>query len=190
MGTGYVATTIEAIAGCANVSPETVYSIFENKRSLLSELVDIAISGGDGALPVLEQAWVQEMREEPDPSRRLQILTSNGRSILERRAAIDDVVRSAAAANPAIAALWERGKAQRFAGQRELLRIVVGATGFREGMDFETACDVLFALGSPEVYRLLVVDRGWSGSTFERWYGEALARLLLEPGSAILPTAG
>jgi hypothetical protein len=35
-------------------------------------------------------------------------------------------------------------------------------------MDLETAADIMYAVGSPETYRLLVVDRGWSGSRFER----------------------
>jgi hypothetical protein len=47
-------------------------------------------------------------------------------------------------------------------------------------MGFETAADILYALGSPETYRLLVVDRGWSASRFEHWYGETLACLLLD----------
>lgn len=179
---GYVATTVDSIAARANVSPETVYATFRSKRSLLSELVDVAIAGDDDAPPILQQAWVQEMREEPDPHRRLRILARNGRSILERRAAIDEVVRGAAAADQDIAALWARGKAQRLAGQRELLRIVAGATGLREGVDLESAADILFAIGSSETYRLLAVDRGWSGSRFELWYAETLERLLLEPG--------
>ena len=115
---GYVATTIDAIAERANVAPETVYAVFGTKRSLLAELVDVSIAGDDEAPPILEQPWVQEMRDEPDPRRRLRMLASKGRSILERRAAVDEVVRGAAAADPEIAALWERGKAQRYAGQR------------------------------------------------------------------------
>jgi hypothetical protein len=47
-------------------------------------------------------------------------------------------------------------------------------------VDLETAADILYALGSPETYRLLVVDRGWSASQFERWYGQTLERLLLD----------
>ena len=90
-------------------------------------------------------------------------------------------MHGAAAADPEIAALWERGRAQRFAGQRALLRIVVGAADLRTNLDLETAADILFAIGSPEVYRLLVVDRGWSGAQFEHWYGDALERLLLDP---------
>jgi hypothetical protein len=49
-----------------------------------------------------------------------------------------------------------------------------------------TAADVLYAIGSPETYRLLVVDRGWSGARFERWYGETLTRLLFEHLSGTL----
>ena len=178
---GYVATTIDVIAARATVSPETVFSIFGSKRSLLSELVDVSIAGDEEAPPILEQPWVQEMRDELDPRRRLRILASNGRAILERRAAVDEVVRGAAAADPDIAVLWERGKAQRFAGQCKLLRIAMGEPGPHERMGFETAVDILYSLGSPETYRLLVVDRAWSGPRFEQWYGETLERLFLDP---------
>ena len=178
---GYVATTIDAIAERADVSPETVYSTFGNKRSLLSELVDVSIAGDMNATPILERDWVQGLRDEPDPHRRLAILTSHGSAILARRSAIDEVVRGAASADPEMAALRDLGKAQRRAGQRELLRIVVGARGLREGMDLETAADILYAIGSPETYRLLVVDRGWSDSRFARWYDKTAGRLILEP---------
>jgi AcrR family transcriptional regulator len=177
---GYVATTIDAIAASATVSAETVFSTFGSKRSILTELVDLSISGGEGAPPILDQAWVQEMREEADLRRRLKILAANGRSILERRSALDEVVRGAAAAEPEMATLWERGKVQRFAGQRALLQIALGTSGLRDGLDLETAAETVFTIGSPEVYRLLTVDRGWSGSRFEDWYADTLARLLLD----------
>lgn len=177
---GYVGTTIDAIAERADVSPETVYSTFGSKRALLAELVDVAIAGDADAPPVFDQDWVRQLREEPDAHRRLAILAHNGRSILERRADIDEVVRGAASAEPALAALRDRGKAERFAGQRELLRIVIGgAGGLRPGLDFDAAADVLYAIGSPEMYRLLVADRGWSGAQFESWYAETLERVLL-----------
>lgn len=175
---GYVATTIDAIAERAEVSPETVYSAFGNKRSLLSELIDVSIAGGESAPPVLEQDWVKEIREEPDVHRRVRILAARGSAILERRAGIDEVVRGAASADPEIAALRDLGTAQRFAGQRELLRIVVGADSLRESLDLAAATDILYAVGSPETYHLLVADRGWSRARFEQWYGDTLDRLL------------
>ena len=179
---GYTSATIQAIAERADVSPEMVYASFGNKRSLLSQLVDISLAGDDASTPVLEQAWVHELRGEPEVRRRVRMLARQGRAILERRAAIDEVMRGAASADPEIAALWELGKEQRLAGQRELLRIVVGASALSEGLDMEAATDILYAVGSPETYRLLVVDRGWSGDRFEAWYGETLERLLIGSG--------
>lgn len=176
---GYAVTTIDQIAARAEVSPETVYAAFKNKRSILSRLIDVSIAGDDAPVPILERSWVQEMREEPDPRQRLRILAKNGRLMLERWTPIYEVLRGAAAADPEIASLWELNKRRRFEGQRALLRILTERSHLREGLSPTVATDVLFAMGSPETYRLLVTDRGWSADRFERWYFDALARLLL-----------
>lgn len=178
---GYVATTMESIAARAGVSPETVYGTFKNKRTLLSNLIDVSMAGDDAPVPILDRSWVQDLRDEPDTRRRLQILARNGRLILERVAPIHDVLRGAAAADPGIASLWELNKSQRFAGQSELIRILAEHDGLRDGLTMRMAADIVFAIGSPETYRLLVVDRRWSADRFERWYGDTLARLLLAP---------
>ena len=177
---GYVATTMESIAMRARTSPATVYTAFTNKRSLLSALVDVSIAGDDAPVPILDRPWVHQLRDEPDLHRRIAILARNGRLILERRAPVDEVVRAAAASDPDIAALWRAGNAQRLTGQRALLRLVAGEGGLREGLSHAEAVDTLYALGSPETYRLLTVDRGWSPVRFERWYADTMARLLFE----------
>ncbi len=178
---GYVATTIGAIAEHADVSPETVYATFGNKRTVLAELVDISIAGDADGPPVMEQAAVQALRDEPDQRVRLRMLAALGRSILERRSDVDSVVTGAAASDPDIATLRDRGRSERFAGQRELLRMVVGDGRLRSGLDLETGSAILYAIGSPETYQSLTVDRGWSADRFERWYSETLERLLFEP---------
>jgi AcrR family transcriptional regulator len=177
---GYAATTIDAIAVDAGVSSETVYATFRNKRSILSALIDVTIAGDDAPVPILERAWVREMRAAPDPWNRLRILARNGRLILERTAPIYEVLRGAATADPRMASLWEATRAQRLAGQRDLLRIVVGDRALRENVSAKIATDIAYAIGSPETYRLLTVDRGWSADRFERWYADALGRLLLD----------
>jgi AcrR family transcriptional regulator len=176
---GYAATSVAAIASRAGVSAETVYAAFKNKRSVLSELLDVSIVGDDASVPLLERAWVEEMRAEPDPERRLGILAKNGRLILARIAPIYDVLRSAADVDPEIATLLERYKAQRFEGQRILLGILIHGAKVRPGLTKSAAADILFTVGSPETYSSLVRDRGWSPAQFERWYKDSLARLLL-----------
>jgi AcrR family transcriptional regulator len=177
---GFVTTTIQAIADRAGVSPETVYATFRNKRSLLSSVIDVSVVGDDAPVPLLERAWVQEIRDEPDPRRKLRILARNGTLILERVTPIYEVLRGAAAADPQIASLWELHKSQRFAGQRELARIVGAGRSLRKGLSADVAADTLFAIGSPETYRLLTVDRGWHADRFERWYADTLTHLLLD----------
>jgi len=175
---GYASTSIEAIAARAGVSPETVYAVFKSKRALLRELIDVSIAGDDAPVPVLDRSWVQQMRHEKGITRRLEILARNGRLILERLAPIYDVLRGAAAADRDLVGLSERYKTQRLAGQTELVRILTAGRPLRKGLTQASAADMLFAIGSPETYSLLVRDCGWSPDLFERWYAETLRRLL------------
>jgi hypothetical protein len=41
--------------------------------------------------------------------------------------------------------------------------------GLRAGLLARAAADIVHALVSPELYRLLVVDRGWSQVRYETW---------------------
>lgn len=176
---GYVGTTVDAIARGAGVAPETVYSIFGTKRALLAALVDVTIVGDDEPVPVLERAWVRELRDEPDPRRRLAMLARAGTAILTRIAPIHGVLVGAAAADVEAAAILRRYTQQRLEGQRALLRFAVPAASLRAGLSMRTAADTVFTIGSPETYRSLVVERGWSSGRFEEWYADALTRLLL-----------
>jgi TetR/AcrR family transcriptional regulator, regulator of autoinduction and epiphytic fitness len=171
---GYVATTVAAIAKRAEVSAATVYQTFGNKRSVLARLVDVSIAGDEAPIPLADRPWVRALREEADLRQRIRILARNGTVILERRAPIDAVVAAAAATDPEIATLWRQMREERHAGQARLLTLVAGEARLRRG-----AADVLYAIGSPETYRSLVEDRGWSPARFERWYAEAIERLLL-----------
>jgi AcrR family transcriptional regulator len=171
---GYVSTTMQAIAERAGISPATVYATFVTKRAILSALVDVSIAGDDAPVAILDRPWVGELRGEPDPERRIGLLAHHGRLMLERRAPIDEVLRAAAAADPEIAAMWERTKAQRFIGQKVLLGMAAGPAVRLTG----EAVDAIYAIGSPETYGLLVRDRGWSPARFEKWYAKSIAGLI------------
>jgi AcrR family transcriptional regulator len=155
---GYAAATIEAVAERAEVSPETVYSVVRQQArgALRPDRRDDR--GDDAPVPILERPWIDAMRTEPDPRRRLRILARNGRLMLDRWADVAVVLASAAAADPKIAELWERNKEQRLTGQRVLLhnrdrRRDSGGMGSLA----RRRPTSLFAVGSPEVYRTLVV---------------------------------
>lgn len=168
---GYAATTVDAIAARAAVSPKTVYAVFGTKRAVLSGVLDSAIAGDDRAVPIIERDWVRSMRDAPDPRERLAILAREGAAILGRRSEMDDIIGRAAAADPELSDFAAGSRAQRRDGQAALLRIALG-----DDVD-EAAIDTLFAVGSPEVYRLLVTARGWSHDRFVAWYTDTVRRL-------------
>lgn len=185
---GYVATSIVAIARSAGVAPETVYASFRNKRGVLEALVGRAIAGDDEPVALLERPWVASLAAEPDRDRRIRILAREGAAILARRAAIDEMVAQAAGADAAAAELLETGRRERWAGQRQLLELVLGPRSGARDLDLDRAADGLFAIGSPEVYRLLVAGRGWTHAEFEAWYASAIRSLVV--GGSGLPRGG
>ena len=68
---------------------------------------------------------------------------------------------------------------QRYA---DLLRVVeaVAAIGdLREGLDVERATDMMWSVGSAEVYAQLTTDRGWTMDEYEGWLRDTLAAMLL-----------
>src|SRR5260370_25856660 len=76
---GYVAATIEAIAGEAGVAVPTVYLAFGTKRALLAELIDIAAVGDEEPVAVLERPWVDQLPHHPDPPGQLHPRGPGGR---------------------------------------------------------------------------------------------------------------
>jgi hypothetical protein len=69
-----------------------------------------------------------------------------------------------------------------YSGWRTLRRVVelVAATGdLRADLDVDHATDILWTVGSPEVYLQLTVDRGWTHAAYHDWLRRTLSLLLL-----------
>src|SRR6476620_3704523 len=66
---GFGGTTISEVAKAADVSPESVYAIFGNKRELLRAAVETAAAGDDSGAGVVRESWLERVRAEPDQRR-------------------------------------------------------------------------------------------------------------------------
>src|SRR6266496_4226329 len=132
---GYVATTIEAIASQAGVAVPTVYLAFGTKRALLVELLDIAAVGDDEPVAVLERPWVDQLRHDPDPQGQLRRWVHGSRHILARVAALWEVARNAAGADPDIAAEVRRYKTLTMQAQRYFVTVLATNGGLLDGLD-------------------------------------------------------
>ncbi len=120
------------------------------------------------------------MLREPDPSRQLALHAANIRRIHERTTDLFEIVRGAATAEPEIAAL------RRELGEAKLRDDQLVAESLAEksalgGVTLEHSRDLLWALGSAELYRLFVVERGWQPAQYEQWLAAAWIHDLLGP---------
>lgn len=175
---GYVGTSVAEIADAAGVALKTVYAVFGTKAEVLRGLWNLRMRGDDEPVPMAERPWFREIVEEPDPRQRLALVAHNARIVRERTGELMEIVRQAAPADEQIAALWERF-------QREFYE--VGMRGVTETLERDgvlaaeltSATDILWTLNHPDVYLLLVRQRGWSPEAYERWLADALCTQLL-----------
>jgi hypothetical protein len=68
---------------------------------------------------------------------------------------------------------------KRYQGQGQIARALAQAGKLRPELKGRDAADIIHALMSPEVYRLVVVDRGWKPERYEQWLRATLIEQLL-----------
>ena len=173
---GYAATTLEAIAEMADVSPKTLGAVFGSKRALLAEVVNPDAFG--------TQVWqlIEEVRATEDPARRLALVAQITRRAYEPLANELELLRTASAVAPELADLASLVEARRRENQARLMASLHEQGVLRPGLSLEEAADILWALTSFDLYRMLVVKQRWEPARYERWLAQLLIRQMLEPG--------
>jgi AcrR family transcriptional regulator len=178
---GYAATTIEAISDLSDVPPATVYRLFASKRGILRALLDVSIVGDDEAVPLADRSPVRSVVADPDPRNQLAGFVGVAAQVNSRTAPIYRILVSAASSDADAAALLDEQTRQRQEGQVLIARSLARAGALRPDLRERDAADVIHALMSPELYRLLVIDRGWPPDRYARWLTAILIDQLLSP---------
>ncbi len=179
---GYAATTMSAVAAEAGVALKTVYLAFDTKAGLLRALWHLLLRGDGGDVPMTDRPWFRSLLAEPDPGERLRLLAATGVRVKSRAGALMEVIRTAAPADPEIGALWDRIQSG-FHGL--IARAVEGLAEdghLRDGLDAGAAADLLWTYHHPDLWRALVVTRGWSPDRYRSWLVEATCREILGRG--------
>jgi AcrR family transcriptional regulator len=175
---GYAATTIEAISEHSDVPSATVYRLFSSKLGILKALLDTSIAGDDQSLAVQERPDVASLFNEPDPHKLLAGFAGITMAINQRTNDGYRVLASAAGSDPAAAELLNEIQQQRDRGQGRIARSLARARALRPGLRERDAADLIHALMSPEVYRLLVGDRRWTPERYQQWLASTLTQQL------------
>jgi TetR/AcrR family transcriptional regulator, regulator of autoinduction and epiphytic fitness len=176
---GYADTTMERVAEEAKVAVQTVYYTFGTKGQLLCEAMEFAAAGTHDPEPVHQREWMMEALREQSASRSLALAIEHGTEIYERASPLWPAVNAAAVIDDAVAVYWEGVTAGRRAGMRQLIAHLDGIGGLRDGLDDETATDIIFALNSHATFQALVVESGWTIPAFNRWLYSTLTHQLL-----------
>jgi TetR/AcrR family transcriptional regulator, regulator of autoinduction and epiphytic fitness len=178
---GYAATTIEAVSELSDVPPATVYRLFGSKLGILRALLDVSVAGDDEAVAVTDRQPVREIAADPDPRRQLAGFAGISCGIMSRTEPLYRILVSAAGSDPEAAGLLADRTRQRQEGQGQIAGLLAKAGALRPGLSESQAADIIHALMSPEVYRLLVSDRSWSPDRYRQWLTETLTEQLVRP---------
>jgi AcrR family transcriptional regulator len=175
---GYVATTIEAIAREAAVAHATVYQAFRTKQAILARILDQTIAGDAGPAALLDRDWVKQAGQHPDRRQRLALVIQHASHVAARTAPIKEVMRDAAAADPAVRQLLREDDQRRYITQQALVDLVIGGDSLRAGCDRDHAAATFFAMVNSHCYQLLARHLGWSPADWQQWLTSVLDREL------------
>lgn len=178
---GWAKTTIAAIAREAGVSSETVYSVFANKRTLIQKLIVEAARRDAPDTMLVEQTGPKAIFAAADPADQIRRFAHDVTDVLSNVAPLMAVVRTAAASEPELAALY----AQLQTGRRQNLAVFVSALarngGLREGLESDAATATVWRLASPEMFTLVTEAEALEKQNYAEWLRQSLELLLL-PG--------
>lgn len=176
---GYGTTSIRQIAGAAQVAPDTVYATFGNKARLLTALLDIRLAPG-GQTSILDRPQMQAIREEREPRQLLRLFARDYAAMSARVRPVSEVLRTAKAVEPEMAAVREEMEAHRFEYMQTIVQWLAQRAKLR--VPVSRAAQIVWALASPDVRRMLCDVQGWTTDEYANWLEDTLTTTLLAAG--------
>lgn len=174
---GYGATSIRAVADRAGVAADTVYAVFGTKARLLTALVDARLGGDTGVANLLDRPEAVAIRDERDQRRQIHRFARFVASLVEAAGPVYEILRTASAAGPDMAALHAEMDGYRLRNMRQVAVYLAARGPLR--VDVERAGEVIWVLASPDVSRMLRHGRRWSREQHAGWLEDVLTRALL-----------
>lgn len=171
---GFDKVTINRIAQVAQVSTPTVYALFKSKRGVLQALIDEALP------PSQFSSLVEGSMNEKSPKKRLGLTAKLARQMYDAEKSLMDILRSASVVSSEFKELEQERELRRYERQADFVKMMKKDKSLANGLTLEKARDILWTLTGRDLYRMLVVERGWSSEEYEKWLAGMLIRSLLE----------
>ena len=156
---GYAATTVESIATAAGVSAATIYKTYGGKAGLVRDLCAHALAG---AGPVPAEQRSDALRDADDSHTVIEGWGALVAEVSPRVSPLLLLLRTAAETDPDAAALYAELDQARLDRMADNAHHLARRARLRSGVTPDRARDVLWLCSSPELYELLVQQRGWT----------------------------
>jgi len=177
---GYATTTIAQVARAAGVSPETVQKGFGTKAALAKAVYDVTLVGDDQPVPLRERPEFQAVVAEADPVRKLAAYAVVGRTLWERLGPLIGVLmQGAQAGEPDLVAFVATIRRESYLGASGLVADLAARGALRPDLSVEQARDELWLLIQPEMFLLLIGERGWTLDAVQAWFTRTASAALL-----------
>jgi AcrR family transcriptional regulator len=164
--------TISEIASLAGVSAPTLYALFQSKAGVLKAVVERSFFNPR----YVEIA--QRAEKARDPEEILRITASISRVILDTERNEIGLMRGLSVLSPELGAVEAELEAVRFTLQAERAKRLVELVPAARRLGLNRVRDILWMYTGRDVYRMLVLERGWSSDEYESWLAETLISAL------------
>jgi len=164
------------VAARAEVAVETVYAHFGSKPDLLRAVLDAAVVGDTGQIPLAERPEFLALATG-SPADRAAAAARLSAVVQPRVAPLYRALRQAAAADEALAQRLRADEERRKLTIEQGVLVVAG----RPASSRER--DILWAMFSVEVWDLLVGGAGWTPAQYAEWLAETIQLTLGLPSA-------
>jgi AcrR family transcriptional regulator len=177
---GFVATSMDDIATAAGVSRQTVFTAFGTKAGVLKDAFEVRLAGDDEPLSLAERPESRRITALTDP---VELVHAQAQFIIVtmlRVLPLWPALVAGAASDPKCAELLEFFDRGRLEGPGELVDVLAKRGHLRRRRTRRKAKEAMYLVTNPNAIHS-AVDLGWSVPELQRWLGECLVALLLDP---------
>ena len=174
---GYGRTTVQEVADRAGVARDTVHAIFGSKARVLTALVDTRLVPDGAVANVAETPAAQAVKREVDPRKQVELFAGWIAAMSTRLRPVFEILRTASAVEPDMAAIFTEMDRFRLRNMQTYARWFAARGPLR--VSTKRAAEIIWALASPDVARMLCDELGWSEAEHARWLADTLTRSLL-----------
>lgn len=171
---GFECVTIEKIAQVASVSTPTIYSLFQSKRGILRALMDEVFPKDQF------DTLVEKSNEASSPKKRLLYSAKIARQIYDAEKAQMEIFRGAVVLAPEFKELEKEREMRRYSRQEVTIKAMAKEKSLSKNLSVNKARDILWAFTGRDMYRMLVMEQGWTSEEYEKWLAQLLSNTLID----------